>query len=251
MRLREFAGVTLPDAQHVSDLTRVVEMAMLKPTGALLGDYDLYGSQSPMSAQTYQADFMFAGATQAGVDALLAKIGARGTLKQTMWDASVRQTEAKLAKVAMATTVEDKHAGVQRVSCEFRAEPLWYAGTATTVSFSSLTSVNVTGASGNLGNARAIKHLVLTITTHLAGALTISIIPSAGQQAAIEYTAATSDTLVIDAGAHTVREGTTDRYAQTSRAATQVPLLFLEPGNSVLSFDIALSGSLVFRSAWR
>lgn len=251
MRLHEFAGIALPDAQAVSDLTREALTSYLRPTGQPFGDYNLYGASLPFGQQTYRHDFLYSVAAQATIDALFAKIGVRGTLKQTMWDASTRQTEALLVRVSQATTVEDKHAGLQRLSCEFHAEPFWYATTATTVVITSATSVNLTSANSNLGNARAIKYVVLTITSNLPAATTITITPTTGTAAAIIYIEASTGTLVIDAGAHTVKLAGVNKYAKTSRADTQVPLLFLEPGNSVLTADNAITGSIVFRSAWK
>lgn len=252
MRITEFAGVTIPGNQNISNLTRAALDATLRPTGAPQGDYDLYGTTSPWPSQTYDAEFMFTAVTYATLDALLAKVGTRGTLKQLLWDQSTsRQTEAKLISAELSTTVEDKFAGIQRCTCQFRAEPFWYATTATTVSFSSTASVNLTSANSNLGNARAIKYVVLTITTNLAGATTFTITPTAGTTAAIQYLTTTSGNLVINAGAHTVYVGATNSYANTSRAATQIPLLFLEPGNSVMTFSRSLSGNIVFRSCYK
>jgi hypothetical protein len=251
MRLHEFAGVSLPDAQAVSDLSREVLTASLRPTGQPFGDYYLYGSSSPFGMQTYRHEFLYSAASQTTIDALMAKIGVRGTLKQTCWDASTRQTEAILVRVTRATTVEDKHAGIQRMNCEFLAEPFWYATTLTTVAFTSTTSVALSGSNGNAGNARAIKGLVLTITSNLPSATTITLTPSSGTASSIVYIEASTGTLVVDAGAHTVKLAGVNKYAKTSRADTQVPLLFLEPGNSTLTATNAITGSIAFRSCWR
>jgi hypothetical protein len=67
----------------------------------------------------------------------------------------------------------------------------------------------------------------------------------------LQYLDSTGDVLVINAGKHTVYEGPTNRMAKISRPDTQVPLLFLEPGNSVVSFSRTLLGSIQFRSAWK
>jgi hypothetical protein len=251
MRLSEFAGVTLPDAQAVSDLTRVAEREKLKPVGLPMGEYDLYGSESPMGAQTYRADFAMTAVTQAMVDALMAKEGTRGTLKQLMRDASTRQVDAKLLKVAQGVTVADKHGGIERLSCTFEADPGWYASALTTVNFTTTAAVELSGANVHAGNLRAVRYLVLTITTALAGVTNITVLNTGGLNPTLQYTQATSGTLVIDCGAHTVYEGSTNRMAKISRPYTQVPLLWVDPGAAWVTFDRSLSGSVAFRSAWK
>lgn len=258
MQFIDFDSIPLPDVQAVTDVSRAARYMVLETVSLASGAYDLFGDESPLPVQMYHAEFIYLNgyAMQASLDNLLARVGKRKILRDKQWDNSIRRITAKLVSAKQSTDVPDRFGGMQKITCDFHAEPFWYADSVTTVNFGPVSTVNLTGSNGNLGNARAIKNLVLTITNGVGlGTFTATITPTTGTASQITFNApgggATGATLAFDAGQHTVYDGSTNRYSNTARPTTQVPLLFMEPGDSVLTFTAALYGNVVFRSCWR
>lgn len=268
----EFNSIALPRGNFSLAAPRAFASNRLQPTGALLGDYDLEGLGNRLVQQAYQVEFTIAQCdAQARMDALMGVSRRSGTLKITN-NLQTRRCTAKISAISWSTTIDDWRARQARISLQFSAEPFWYDDVLTTLSFTSQDYINLR-AVNNAGNARAIKHLVLTITTSLPGATTIfieptgtryynefkygaqrygvvsSLIPtSAASQ--LTYNAATSAPLVIDAGRATVQMGGLDAYANATKPDTQTALLWLDPGPAVVHFSRIVSGSISWRNCW-
>ena len=268
----EFNSIALPRGNFSLAAPRAFAANRLQPTGALLGDYDLEGLGNRLVQQAYQVEFTIAQCdAQAKMDALMGVARRSGTLKITN-NLQTRRCTAKVSAIGWSTTIDDWRARLARISLQFSAEPFWYDDVLTTLAFTSQDYINLRTVN-NAGNARAIKHLVLTITTALPGATTIFIEPTgpryynefkygaqcygvvsslvpAPAACQLTYNAATGATLVIDAGRATVQVGGVDAYANTSKPDTQTALLWLDPGPAVVHFSRVVSGSIAWRNCW-
>lgn len=239
----------------------VAEYAEARATGVTTGAYALYGDVLPYGTQDYQHDFWFPYADMVSVDALRAKSGKRGILKKLEWDNSQRETVATLVEVNPTSTFEDNVWRRVRYTCRFAAEPLWYAGGSSTVNFSGVSTVNLTGNNINRGNFRCIKWLILTFTTPITATpgapFYIQIAPTTGLTTRFYFIGNCTNPIVIDCGAQTVLANGVSSYRLTGRPTTQVEFLRLEPGNNVMTFSVNLvtpvnmSGSIQFRHTWK
>lgn len=267
----EFNGVYMPPADFNTAMPRAFAQNRLATTGGE-GEYDLNGTTNRMTQQSYTHEITVAACNfRAKWDELLGMSRVSGVLKKTD-GTTVRRAQAKITNINETTTPADWARRTQRIGIQFSAEPYWYSDIATTVSFSGVTYVSLR-SNGNIGNARAVKHVVLTITSNIATSLTISMNPNTplstgsyygefrygtkryGENtslvaSSLTYAAPMYGTLVIDAGASTVEVNGVDAYANTTRPATQMALLWMEPGDNILRFSSAATGSLTFRSAW-
>jgi hypothetical protein len=266
MRFTEFDGVSLPTNGVDVTPPRIVNIDLLQLAGGQMVDKD--GFFTPIPSQTYSQRFMYSSVTQANLDALYAKLGKRGKLKRLMRDGSTRFCNAKLTGLEAPMNNFDYLATVQRISATWQAEPLWYADSATTVSFSSVSYVSL--RANQNGNARAIKYVVLTVTSVISNPFIIYIEPTgsnyynettygagtygpdAGEFASMLAFAGVAAGLVVDAGNNTVKEYSsgTNFYAYAYKPATQTALLWLEPGDNIIRFNQAVSGSLTYRKAY-
>lgn len=265
MRLTEFDGVSLPANGVDVSVPRAVSVDLLVAAGGAIVDKDVY--QTPISQQQYSSRFMYSAVTQSALDALYGKLGKWGRLKRLMRDGSTRFANAKLTNIDAPMNNFDYLASVQKITATWLAEPLWYADTATTVSFTSVTRVSLRSNQQG-GNARATKFVVLTITSAITSGFMVTIEPN-GASYYGEFTygngiygplrgefpcsltyGASANGLIVDAGAGTVRSNNADVYANASKPNTQTALLWLEPGDSVIRFNQTVSGNIVFRSTW-
>lgn len=268
----EFNTIALPRGNFSLAAPRAFATNRLQPTGALLGDYDLEGLGNRLVQQAYQVEFTIAQCdAQAKMDALMGVARRSGTLKITN-NLQTRRCTAKVSAIGWSTTIDDWRARLARISLQFSAEPFWYDDVQTTLAFTNQDYINLRTVN-NAGNARAIRHLVLTISTSLPGATTITIEPTGpryyggfryGAQrygvvsqlipapvaCQLTYNTATGAPLVIDAGRAMVRVGSADAYANTSRPDTQTALLWLDPGPAVVHFTRVVSGSISWRNCW-
>ncbi len=268
----EFNSVQLPRGNFSLAMPRTFIQNRLAPTGAILGEYDLEGLSNRQGQQTYDVEFVVSDCDfQAKLDEILGAARRFGQLKITD-NAQVRRATAKVVSVAEKTTMDDWRDRKQRIGLQLSCEPQWYDDTLTTVTFTSATRVSLKNTP-NRGNARAIKYVVLTITSNISGSMVITSEPQGdnyyntfkyGQKrygssaigsgaklsSAIAYVGSTTAPLVIDAGNATVRVGGVDAYSNTTRPATQMALLWIEPGDSIVRFSQAATGTLAFRSAW-
>lgn len=268
----EFNGQALPRGNFSLVLPRTFAANRLRPTGALLGDYDLDGVANRLVQQQYQAEFTVAACdVNAAIDAILGATRRSGLLKITD-NATTRRATAKVETINDVTTIDDWVSKRTRLAVQFSVEPYWYSESLTTLTFTSSTYVSLR-TSYNSGNARAIKYVVLTITSAVAAPLTINVIPTGPyyygeflygvraygastpsnqtvEGAQLVYGASTTGTLVINAGASTVQEDGVDVYANVTRPGTQMALLWLDPGPQVMRFSQAVTGTLQFRSCW-
>ena len=268
--ISEFNGVQFPRGLFSLDQTRVFDQSRMKVTGGE-GDYDLNGIRSRLQQQTYNYEFtrqLPCYDFQDSLDAIAASAITSGILKKTD-GRSIRRTTAKIINIKDVSNVLDWRAQRQKLIYQFSAEPYWYNDNATTQSFTASTGFNVT----NRGNARAIKYVVLTITSNVSNPFIFTVTPlgtnvnyygafkygtkkytllnTGFAASSLTYAAATvSASLVIDAGNNTVRVGGVDTYANVTRPATQMALLWLEPGVNQIAFNRAVTGTLVYRDCY-
>jgi hypothetical protein len=264
-----FNDTPLPRGNFVTQMPRVFAQNRLRIPGAVMGDYDLEGIRNRPTQQSYTFEFTVAECdVNTRMDALLGAAQRVGQLRISN-SQQTRRATAKVTNAVDATTMDDWRSRQKRVQVQFDAEPFWYADAPTVVPFTSTTTVLLRNSTANLGNARAIKYVVLTITSNITAFVNISINPQTGnyyneflygtkfytadsfaQSAALTYIGYTSAPLVIDAGNSTVRLGGVDVYANTTKPDTQTALLWLEPGDNRISFSQAVSGSISFRNCW-
>ncbi|HRA66542.1 MAG TPA: hypothetical protein PL187_11015 [Caldilinea sp.] len=268
----EFNSVPLPKANFSLAMPRAFIQNRIPAAGAVLGEYDLEGASNRQGQQTYDVEFLVADCDfQAKLDAILGAARRRGVLKISD-SKQARRATGKVVAVDETTTMNDWRDRKQRIRMQIACEPQWYADVATTVTFTSATAVSLKNTP-NRGNARAIQFVVLTITSSISGSLTINSEPQGDnyygtpkygkvkygsaaiadgskETAQLVYGASTSSTLVIDAGNSTVKVGGVDAYANITRPETQMALLWIEPGDNIIRFSQAVSGNIVFRSAW-
>lgn len=267
----EFNGIYMPPAEFNTGIPRAFAQNRIGTTGGE-GEYDLDGTRNPMTQQSYTHEISVAACDfQAKWDELLSMARTSGTLKKTNGSVT-RQTRAKISNIADATTVEDWARRSKRIGIQFSAEPYWYSDEEVSVNFTSALYVSLRNTP-NAGNTRAVKYVVLTITSNIASSLIISVEPNTpihggsyygefkygtrvyGQDTSLinsglTYNAAMYGTLVIDAGNGTVTVNGVDAYANTVRPDTQMALLWLEPGDNIIRFSSAATGNITFRSAW-
>jgi len=267
--ISEFNGVQFPRGLFSLDQTRVFEQNRMRVTGGE-GDYDLNGIRSRLSQQSYSLEFtkpLICQSWASELDAIAASAITSGILKKTN-GSYVRRATAKIVNIKDVSSIFDWKAQRQKLIYQFSADPYWYADLATTRTFTSSTGFNVT----NQGNARAIQYVVLTITSNLSNPFTFTVTPLGTSPAyygafkyggrkyssvntgyaasSLTYAAATTASLVFDAGNSTVRLNGVDAYQNVTRPATQMALLWLEPGANQIAFNQAVTGNLVFRSCW-
>ncbi len=265
----EFNGVRLPLGNFVTNLNLAFAENRTRTTGGE-GEYDLDGDTAFLTQQSYSCEFTLPICDyDAKYNALKGAMRRRGLLKRSNYT-TVQRATAKVTSITDTTTPNDLWQRTKRMSVTFTAEPYWYDDLLTTVTFASASRVNLT-SQYNRGNARAVKYVVLTITSNINTFLTIGITPYGdasfygegdygdiyysgddlgNEAAALTYTGNTSSTFVINAGNSTVRVGGVDEYDNVTLPATQMALLWLEPGQSEINFNQAVTGTLEFRSAW-
>lgn len=268
-----FNGIRLESGNFSTGIPRAFAQNRMATTGGQ-GEYDLNGVRNPMTQQTYSHEFTMKSCDfQTRYDQLFGLSNRRGLLVKTNGPES-RQCTAKIFNISDATTIADYRSQSQRIGMQFTAEPFWYDTVETSVNFAGASYVSLRNTP-NRGNARAIKYLVLTIYSNIDSSLTISITPNnpglygayygtfkygtrryssgllTGQVASgITYNAPMYGTLVIDAGNDRVTVNNVDAYANTVRPATQMALLWLEPGDNIIRFSAPATGNVTFRSAW-
>lgn len=267
--LTEFRGVKFHGTNPNADLSRAFQVDTLAPTGTPFGSYALDGLKPRMLDQTVTFEFVYPAGYyhQSAVwfDTLLASAQSSGLLKKTDGQ-RVLQITANITSIQDATTIDDIRNAHKRTSIEFRCEPFWYTDPAKTVTFASATSVALnTEARRNEGNARAIKNLILTITTNIVATelspFVITFTPASGTTAVLNIIGSMTAPIVINAGAGSVVANSVNVYRYTSRSAIQQPLIFLEgqqlssggvlqTNNTTISFTSAISGNVSFRDTW-
>lgn len=155
----EFNGVRITPMNFSTGIPRAFQQNRTVTTGGE-GEYDRNGIRNPMTQQTYSHEVTVRACDfQAKWDELLGSAAGEGVLKKTN-GTQTRFTSAKITNIVDATTDNDWAQGAQRIGLQFSAEPYWYDNTLTTTTFSYQSTVIV----NNQGNARALKHAVLTLT---------------------------------------------------------------------------------------
>ena len=107
---KSFRGFPFRAANPTIDLTRAFQIDKISPTGTPWGEYKLNGGTPRMPNQTAAFDFVYpsTGYAQASewFDTLLVTSQQAGTLRKTDGN-RVRQTEASIASIGDATTIDD------------------------------------------------------------------------------------------------------------------------------------------------
>ncbi|MFZ1814091.1 MAG: hypothetical protein WAU16_06580, partial [Rhizobiaceae bacterium] len=154
------------------------------------------------------------------VENLSARVGQRGTLWRKRWDAtSVRQW--KTARLLSVNLPHDYTRRLHVVECECRFESTmaaWRAATATTTS-GSIAGAGYVGLTVSNGGQVQVDDAVLTITATAAISSVRVECTAAGISLAWAGSLGAGSSLVIDAGAKTVRNAGADAYSGFSLEA--------------------------------
>lgn len=260
--LTEFRSVPIVPGAFSGDMSRAFTVETLAPTGTPFGLYRLDGTRSRMSNQAVSFEFTYPSRCFDRVgqwfNTLLAAGQSEGTLKKTD-GRTVLETQASITTIRDATTIDDLGSGIKRTALTFTAEPFWY-GPLKTYTFSN----EFIWAVQNAGNARAIKHLVISVTDNLSGTElaphTITANQTYGTTATLDIAANLTGPVVIDCGANTVTANGVNAYASVRRPATQLPLLYAEgaylsngrlvDNATFITFETTVSGTVQLRDTW-
>lgn len=264
----EFAGVYLPPVDFSTAIPREFDQARIAGTGSD-GEFDLNGLRNRMGQQTYTHEItVMACDFQTKLDELMGCSRRAGILKKTNGTITRRTTSrTKISNITDATTIADWKRGDKRIAMQFTAEPLWYDDQVDYMTFSSATLI----LPENLGNARAIQGVEMTIYTGVGSPLVINTYPQGdgtlydegvydtfyyegtdlgNEVGTLSFTIATGTTIYIDAGNSRITLGGIDCYDKITLPPTQMALLWLEPGVNQITFSSPVTGLLVWRNAW-
>jgi hypothetical protein len=256
-RLVSFDDVALPTSQAQYGMPTSVRVSELQLSGAH-GAFDLGGSRSNFDVMEISADYLhvpnvkdcdnlFGEGAYGEHDKLRAKLGRYGRLiaEFDKGDVSSRRfVNAKLVSVEPRSDVKLAYSGLLQMRATWRAKPFWYEEAETVATFYSANSIRLV----NTGNVDSLA-IKLTTQTYITSALTIT---NETNGMAFTYGAIKNygQTLAIDCLVHTVTVDGVNAYGNTSRADTQIEFLALAPGMNKLTFSMAISGEIRYRSCW-
>lgn len=262
----EFNSVVLPLGNFVANLDLAFAQNRTRTTGGE-GEYDLDGDRTPMLQQSYSCEFTLPQCDyDAKYNALKGAMRRRGLLKRSNYS-TVQRATAKVTSITDTTTPNDIFARTKRMTVTFTAEPYWYDDAESGVVFTLAMSIRPE----NLGNARAVKFVVLTISSATGTSLEINTHGDGdgtpydegyydtfyydgsdvgNEDGSIEFASPTGSTIIIDAGNSRVTIGGVDSYDEITIPDTQMALLWLEPGVNEITFNQPVTGTLVWRNAW-
>lgn len=227
-------------------------------------DYDLDGYTSPAQRQNFVAQFNDRNGN-VNTRAMYQRLGRSGWLKCKSRDGSDKQNWAKLISIDAQYTpnnwiTSDSNPYTLTWSCS----PYWYDITDSTGTLSGTTALDVL----NAGNAKS-SWMMIYITSAIGSSLGIDIgrnsgstynIPKYGQavydasdeRLRIRYNAAktSSSTLLINFMNNAVTLNGNDDYVDIVLPSTQASLGFLYPGMNRIAFSSAVTGRIVYRSAY-
>ncbi len=172
------------------------------------GDYLVDESGNRLIAHAITADLRMQ------LDALRAVVGTRGTLYRKRWDdLAVQWKTARLLQVRRATQTDDRTAKAE-LECTFEApDANWRSSTPSAPSVTLASGGTVTLSAENTGD-QTVEDATLTIT---ASGGTITSVTVACTATGVTWTwtgsLTTGASLVIDAGALTVRKSGSDSYS--------------------------------------
>ena len=210
------------------------------------GAYDLLGDGFQVGNQSYAAEFLVVNDCDDPQNKLIDQL--RGAIQATgdligEFDTGRRRAKARLVSVKSEPNFNDIRAGIHRVICEFRAAPFWDSDSLILIE----PDASTTMIALNSGNAvsRAIK---FTLTP----AANISSLTLTSGDVSLVYDAAltTSDTLVIDVEAGTVKKNGTNVYGSVTLPDTQAALFEFAIGYNTITASSAVTGRVEYRSCW-
>ena len=245
MRLLSFNGIEFTGMESAYRMSVDADINEMRVTGRN-GAYDLLGDGFQVGNQSYAAEFLVVNDCDDPQNKLIDQL--RGAIQATgdlisEFDTGRRRAKARLVSVKSEPNFNDIRAGINRVICEFRAAPFWYSDSLILIE----PVASNTMIAFNSGNAvsQAIK-FTLTPAAN-AGSLTLTC-----GDVSLVYDAAltTSDTLVIDVEAGTVKKNGTNVYGNTTRPDTQMALFELAVGENTITASTAVTGRVEYRSCW-
>lgn len=243
-----FDGATLPTRNAEMPLGTGETTPSIVPAAG--GAFDRYGTRQVLP-QTRRIVYTagYSASTDAALrtllDRLRAKVGISGNLIRLRVEDSVQQRiTARLLSVDGGWRNEDGR--YFAVTCTFEtAEPTWRSASAT------VTSRGLTPASQNLsvviGGDAPVPDAIVRIGA-TSGTITLGTVSVSAIGAELVYSGAiTAGTVAINAGDWTVKQGTTNKYANFSLGAnhTAYGLLPLVPGTATITFAVNGTGTAI------
>lgn len=246
-KLTTFDGVTLPTRNASQPLdTGETTPGIVAASG---GAFDRYGTrqvQPQLRRIVLVAGYTAssASALRTLLDALRAKVGARGQLIRERDDATTQWLYARLLSVSGEWRNEDGRYYELTLTWE-TAEPTWRS-TSATVSSRSLTS-----GSQNLSIVVAGSAPVLDAVVQIGastGTITVGTVTVSAIGARWTYSGTiTAGTVNFDAGAKTVKQGTVDKYSGFALSGTHSAYgwLPMTPGTMTMAIGVNGSGTAI------
>lgn len=243
MQLLDFNGIALPERVVAYAVPRRVDVMRVRIAGG--GSYAMGAS---FDAQEYGAEGMYYDAVTGWIrdsvlDQLRGYMGLPYTLRGQTANGDIRRCTAWLTEINPTHDNESAAGNFQRVSLRFSADPFWVSDELRIIEPSSSTTM-LANNSGNT-TTRAIK---FTLTP----AANISSLTLTAGDVSLVYDAAltTSDTLVIDVEAGTVKKNGTNVYGSVTLPDTQAALFEFAIGYNTITASSAVTGRVEYRSCW-
>lgn len=243
MQLLTFNGIALPERVVAYAVPRRVDVMRMRIAGG--GSYAMGAS---FDTQEYGAEGMYYDAATGWIrdsvlDQLRGCMGLPYTLRGQTANGDIRRCTAWLTEINPTHDNESAAANIQRVSLRFSVDPFWYDDSLILIE----PVASNTMIAFNSGNA--VSQTIKFTLTPAANAASLTL--TCGDVSLV-YDAAltTSDTLVIDVEAGTVKKNGTNVYGNTTRPDTQMALFELAVGENTITASTAVTGRVEYRSCW-
>ena len=236
-------------ADYYGSRRRTPQITQFSIRGIYAGDYYSLVTESGAYLSDESNNHLIAHSITADLrmqlDALRAVVGTRGTLYRKRWDdLAVQWKTARLLQVRRSPQTDDRTAKAE-LECTFEApDANWRSSTAAAPSATLISGGTVTLAAANTGD-QTVDDATLTITAS-GGTITSITVVNAATGITWTWTGALASgaSLVVDAGALTVRKSGSDSYSGFSlnsahSARTWLPLA---PGENSLQITSVGSG---------
>lgn len=257
-------GITLNSGfgQTQVSISRSAQQSRARILGG--ADYDLDGYTSPVQRQNFVAQFNDRSGN-VNARAMHQRLGRSGWLRCKSRDGSDKQNWAKLISIDAQYTPNDWiTSDANPYTLTWSCSPYWYDIVDSTATLTAATILNIT----NSGNAKS-SWMMIYITSSIAAALDIRIGRNSGstynvpkyndavydasderQTIRFNTSKTSSSTLLINCMNNSVTLNGNDDYADIVLPSTQSSLGFLHPGVNRFSFSSAVTGRVVYRSAY-
>jgi len=253
MNIVSFNGWTVPTALAEYRFENAA-IAGATPILGAGGFWDSQGDKSALRPRSVRADFLMTATSWANLDSAVdaaraALMGGRGLLKMAVGDSLATADRRALARCVKFETPYGYEDYLQvQASVEFEIlQATWDAESASAANVGG-TSFTVT----NGGNAPVSRTLVITLNGPLSTAWTLTN-TTTGE--ALTYDASVDtlgggDSVVIDCGALTVRDGSTDVWSNLTLGNTQTGFMSLAAGVNSFTASSGITVNFAWRDAW-